>query len=95
MIMEMGIDITERKKAEAALRELNETLEQRVAERTAELRVSNEDLSRFNRAAVGRELRMIELKKEINAPCNDRATASLSDGFRAGAAMNERRREPC
>ena len=33
----MGIDITERKKAEKALKEINETLEQRVAERTTEL----------------------------------------------------------
>jgi len=30
------------------------------------LRSTNEELSRFNRAAVGRELRMIELKKEVN-----------------------------
>lgn len=31
------------------------------------LRASNEELTRFNRAAVGRELRMVELKREINA----------------------------
>lgn len=30
------------------------------------LRATNEDLSRFNRIAVGRELRMLELKKEVN-----------------------------
>jgi PAS domain S-box-containing protein len=33
------------------------------------LRANNEELTRFNRAAVDRELRMIELKKEINALC--------------------------
>jgi PAS domain S-box-containing protein len=36
-ILEMGIDITDVKQAEAALREANETLERRVIERTAEL----------------------------------------------------------
>jgi len=36
-ILEMGIDITEIKSAEAALKEANETLERRVAERTAEV----------------------------------------------------------
>ena len=40
LIMEMGIDITEIKCAQAALKEVNETLEQRVAERTAALRES-------------------------------------------------------
>jgi two-component system CheB/CheR fusion protein len=34
-----------------------------------ELRSSNEDLTRINRAMVGRELRMIELKQEVNALC--------------------------
>ena len=37
LILEMGIDITERRQAEKALKEINETLEQRVAERTTEL----------------------------------------------------------
>ena len=40
-------DITGRKRAEAALQELNATLEQRVAERTAELERSNRELDQF------------------------------------------------
>jgi PAS domain-containing protein len=52
------IDITERKR--------DEELIQRYIE---ELRVINEELTRFNNASVGRELRMIELKKEINELC--------------------------
>jgi hypothetical protein len=34
-----------------------------------ELRSTNEELKRFNRVAVDREMRMIELKKQINELC--------------------------
>ncbi|HNR14764.1 MAG TPA: PAS domain S-box protein, partial [Thermodesulfobacteriota bacterium] len=51
LILEMGIDITERKQAEGALTELNETLEERIVQRTAELQQSQEDLNRAQ--AVG------------------------------------------
>ncbi|MBM2815225.1 MAG: putative sensor protein [Ignavibacteria bacterium] len=48
-------DITERKQAEEALKKYTEELE-----------IANTDLKRFNSASVGREIRMIELKKQIN-----------------------------
>jgi phosphoserine phosphatase RsbU/P len=34
-----------------------------------ELRAANRELNRFNQATLGRELRIIELKKQINAMC--------------------------
>jgi PAS domain S-box-containing protein len=51
-------DISQRKRAEEETRRHVE-----------ELRSSNEELARFNAAMVDRELRMIELKKEVNALC--------------------------
>lgn len=51
-------DISRRKATEEAL-----------ARRNTELHAQAEELTRFNQAAVGRELRMIELKKEINELC--------------------------
>lgn len=53
------VDITGRKIAEDKLKQASE-----------ELHRSNEELAFFNNAMVGRELRMIELKKEINQLCH-------------------------
>jgi len=55
---ELTQEITGRKQAEEALRQKME-----------EIRASNAELEQFNRAAVGRELRMIELKEEIDELC--------------------------
>jgi HAMP domain-containing protein len=43
----------------------NKTLEKKVSKRTGELQSKIYELERFNKVAVGRELRMIELKKRI------------------------------
>jgi hypothetical protein len=47
-ILEMGIDITERNRAEAALQKAHDKLEERVEERTAELAQRNEELGALN-----------------------------------------------
>ena len=49
------MDITERKQAQVEL-----------ARRVEELQARNEELERWNRASVDRELRMVELKKQVN-----------------------------
>jgi len=46
------------------LKELNEELEERVEKRTKEMQRRMEELEKFHRITVGREKRMIELKKE-------------------------------
>jgi len=47
------------------LEKLNRTLEEKVVERTNDLETKIKDLETFQRLTVGRELKMIELKKEL------------------------------
>ena len=97
LIMEVGLDITERRQAEAEVEQYRQHLEELVRQRTAQLETANSQLQReigeraqaeaevrrqaeelratnaelvlFNRAMVDRELRMIELKQEVNELC--------------------------
>ena len=44
---------------------LLDTMEEKIKQRTVELEEKIEELERFNKLAVGRELKMVELKEEI------------------------------
>jgi PAS domain S-box-containing protein len=55
----MHTDITGRKRAE-----------EEIQHNVEELRLKNEELTQFNNVMVDREMRMIELKKEINRLCS-------------------------
>ena len=62
-------DITERKQGEDALRrEVDErkATEESLRRQAGELAERNAELERFNRATVGRELDMVELKRQVN-----------------------------
>jgi light-regulated signal transduction histidine kinase (bacteriophytochrome) len=56
LILEMGIDVTERRRAEEEIRKLNAELDERVRRRTAELEAANKELEAFT-YSVSHDLR--------------------------------------
>ncbi len=54
------------KKRTEDLRKANENLEEGIKERTEELQIKINELEKFHRLTTGRELRILELKKEID-----------------------------
>lgn len=58
-------DITDRKTLEEKLAEYTKGLESKITERTKELELKVNELERTNKVMVGRELKMIDLKAEL------------------------------
>lgn len=58
-------DITLKKAIEIKLANYTKNLEKGIEQKTEELKIRIDELSKLNKVMVGRELRMIELKKEI------------------------------
>jgi two-component system CheB/CheR fusion protein len=85
-ILEMGIDITEVKQAGAALREANETLERRVAERTAQSEAARAEAEEGKRrlestlaALRASEARVRRKMESILSPAGDIGELELAD----------------
>ena len=94
LILEMGIDITERKQAEQALQKAHDTLEATVAQRTSELRRSNEELEQFAYVAshdLQQPLRMVASYVELLGQRYKGKLDAKADKYIAYAADGARR----
>ncbi|MDP3725614.1 MAG: PAS domain S-box protein [bacterium] len=67
-------DVTERRQLEKKLEEYAKGLETKVTERTKELEEKLVELERFQKLTVGRELKMMELKKDIERLTKEQGT---------------------
>ena len=81
-------DITDKKNLEKKLAEYTKGLEVKVAERTKELAERVKELEVLNKTMTGRELKMVELKKEIETLSKPAQNGNGNNGKKNGDHKN-------